>query len=104
MTKNGWAMMTVLAAMALWTLLAWGAAGLLGWLPVPVNGMLSLVPQTMLDAWLPWLKQLGGALAGSFPTLLAWAGYAVWLLWGLGMLALALVAALARRCLAGAQR
>lgn len=37
-------------------------------------------------------------------TLLAWAGYAVWLLWGIGMLALMLLAALARRYLSAAQR
>lgn len=104
----------LLTAMALWTLLAWGVAGLLAWLPalaeatggvqLPVNGVLNLVPQVVLDAWLPWLKQWGSGLANSFPLLLTWAGYAVWLLWGLGMLALMLLGALARRYLHTAQR
>ncbi|HGY5915558.1 TPA: hypothetical protein ACNV4Q_001238 [Serratia marcescens] len=94
--------------------MAWGVAGVLAWLPalaeaagnasLPVNGALSLVPQTVLDAWLPWLKQLGSGLASYFPLLLNWAGYAVWLLWGLGMLALMLLGALAHRYLSAAQR
>lgn len=58
----------------------------------------------VLDAWLPWLKQLGSGLASYFPLLLNWAGYAVWLLWGLGMLALILLGALAHRYLSAAQR
>lgn len=104
----------LLGAMALWTLLAWGVAGVLAWLPalaeaaggvsLPVNSALSLVPQAVLDAWLPWLKQLGSWLASYFPLLLNWAGYAVWLLWGLGMLALMLLGALAHRYLSAAQR
>ncbi|BEM69517.1 MULTISPECIES: hypothetical protein [Serratia] len=114
MNRGGWTVALLLGAMALWTLLAWGVSGLLTWLPtlaeaagnatLPVNGALSLVPQTVLDAWLPWLKQLGNGLASYFPLLLAWAGYAVWLLWGIGMLALMLLAALARRYLSAAQR
>lgn len=43
-------------------------------------------------------------LAWGVSGLLAWAGYAVWLLWGIGMLALMLLAALARRYLSAAQR
>ncbi|BEO39595.1 hypothetical protein SMQE08_36830 [Serratia marcescens] len=114
MNRGGWTLALLLGAMVLWTLLAWGVAGMLAWLPalaeaagdasLPANGALSLVPQTMLDAWLPWLKQLGSGLASYFPLLLTWAGYAVWLLWGLGMLALMLLGALARRYLSAAQR
>ncbi|EPQ1332512.1 MULTISPECIES: hypothetical protein [Serratia] len=114
MNRGGWTVALLLGAMALWTLLAWGVSGLLTWLPalaeaagnatLPVNGALSLVPQTVSDAWLPWLKQLGNGLASYFPLLLAWASYAVWLLWGIGMLALMLLAALARRYLSAAQR
>lgn len=113
MTKNGWALAAVLAAMGLWTLLAWGVSGVLGWLPALVGlaesgsaqlapqftGLLSLVPQTLLEGWLPMLQELGRWLAGSFPLLLTWAGYALWLIWGLGMLALLLLGALARRFL-----
>ncbi|CAH5439737.1 hypothetical protein AI2884V1_4188, partial [Serratia marcescens] len=112
--RGGWTLALLLGAMALWTLLAWGVAGVLAWLPalaeaaggasLPVNGALSLVPQAVLDAWLPWLKQLGSGLASYFPLLLNWAGYAVWLLWGLGMLALMLLGALAHRYLSAAQR
>ncbi|OAH31870.1 hypothetical protein [Serratia marcescens] len=114
MNRGGWTFALLLGAMALWTLLAWGVAGVLTWLPaladaagsasLPVSGVLSLVPQTVLDAWLPWLKQLGSGLASYFPLLLNWAGYAVWLLWGLGMLALILLGALAHRYLSAAQR
>ncbi|MGQ6474458.1 hypothetical protein ACUNE3_15205 [Serratia sp. IR-2025] len=87
MNRGGWTVALLLGAMALWTLLAWGVSGLLTWLPtlaeaagnatLPVNGALSLVPQTVLDTWL---------------------------LWGIGMLALMLLAALARRYLSAAQR
>lgn len=114
MNRGGWTAPLLLGAMALWTLLAWGVAGVLTWLPalaeaagcasLPMSGALSLVPQTVLDAWLPWLKQLGNGLASYFPLLLNWAGYAVWLLWGLGMLALMLLGALAHRYLSAAQR
>lgn len=114
MNRGSWTFALLLGAMALWTLLAWGVAGVLAWLPalveaagnasLPVNGALSLVPQTVLDAWLPWLKQLGSGLASYFPLLLTWAGYAVCLLWGLGMLALMLLGALAHRYLSGVQR
>ncbi|CAI2453686.1 hypothetical protein AB6825_13530 [Serratia proteamaculans] len=113
MTKRGWSVAVLLAAMAVWTLLAWGLSGILGWLPAltelaqsgsaqlapQLTGLLSLVPQALLDSWLPLLQQLGGWLAGSFPLLLTWAGYAVWLIWGLGMLALLVLGALARRVL-----
>ncbi|EMP2576703.1 hypothetical protein RGJ22_003562 [Serratia marcescens] len=114
MNRGGWTLALLLGAMALWTLLAWGVAGVLAWFPalaeaagnasLPVNGALSLVPQAVLDAWLPWLKQLGSGLASYFPALLTWAGYAIWLLWGFGMVALTLLAALARRYLSAAQR
>ncbi|MCR2740625.1 hypothetical protein NSQ98_25605, partial [Salmonella enterica] len=67
MNRGGWTVALLLGALALWTLLAWGVSGLLTWLPtlaeaagnatLPVNGALSLVPQTVLDTWLPWLKQ-----------------------------------------------
>ena len=53
--RGGWTLALLLGAMALWTLLAWGVAGVLAWLPalaeaagkasLPVNGALSLVPQ-----------------------------------------------------------
>ncbi|HGM7587544.1 TPA: hypothetical protein ACKQGZ_001316 [Serratia marcescens] len=66
MNRGGWTLALLLGAMALWTLLAWGVAGVLAWLPalaeaaggasLPVNGALSLVPQAVLDAWLPWLN------------------------------------------------
>jgi hypothetical protein len=112
--RGGWTVALLLCAMALWTLLAWGVAGVLAWLPslaeaagkasLPVNGALNLVPQAVLDVWLPWLKQLASGLASYFPLLLIWAGYAVWLLWGLGMLALTLLGALAHRYLSTAQR
>jgi hypothetical protein len=99
--------------MAVWTLLAWGVSCVLGWLPAltelaengsaqlapQFTGLLSLVPQALLEGWLPMLQELGRWLAGSFPLLLTWAGYAVWLIWGLGMLALLLLGALARRVL-----
>ncbi|MEX3174466.1 hypothetical protein AB4M04_20550 [Serratia quinivorans] len=122
MTKRGWSVAVLLAVMALWTLLAWGVSGVLGWLPAltglaqsgsaqlapQLTGLLSLVPQALLDTWLPqalldtWLpqlQQLGNWLAGSFPLLLTWAKYAVWLIWGLGMLAILVLGALARRVL-----
>jgi hypothetical protein len=113
MTKSGWSVIVLLVAMALWTLLAWGASGILGWLPAltglaqsgsaqlapQLTGLLNLVPQTLLDSGLPWLQQLGNWLAGSFPLLLTWAGYVVWLIWGLGMLALLVLGALVRRVL-----
>ncbi|AVU32373.1 hypothetical protein AS657_21430 [Serratia marcescens] len=114
MNRGGWTLALLLGAMVLWTLLAWGVAGVLAWLPslaeaagkasLPVNGALNLVPQAVLDVWLPWLKQLASGLASYFPLLLTWAGYAVWLLWGLGMLALVLLGTLAHRYLSGAQR
>ena len=57
-----------------------GVAGVLTSLPelaeaaggasLPVSGALSLVPQAVLDARLPWLKQLGSGLASYFPLLL----------------------------------
>ena len=94
------------------------AAGLgrfwrLGWLPAltglaqsgsaqlapQLTGVLSLVPQALLDTWLPQLQQLGNWLAGFFPLLLTWVKYAVWLIWGLGMLALVVLGTLARRAL-----
>ncbi|WP_261092755.1 hypothetical protein [Serratia quinivorans] len=113
MTKRGWSVAVLLAAMALWTLLAWGVSGVLGWLPAltglaqsgsaqlapQLTGVLSLVPQALLDSWLPQLQQLGNWLAGTFPLLLTWVKYAVWLIWGLGMLALVVLGALARRML-----
>lgn len=113
MTRRGWSVVLLLAAMAFWTLLAWGVSSVLSWLPAltelaqsgsaqlapQLTGLLSLVPQALLDSWLPLLQQLGGWLAGSFPQLLTWAGYAVWLIWGLGMLALLLFGAVARRFL-----
>lgn len=111
MTKSGWSLVVLLAAMALWTLLAWGASGVLAWLPAltglaqsgsaelapRLTGLLSLVPPALLDSGLPLLQQLGGWLASYFPLLLTWAGYLVWLVWGLGMLVLLLLGALARR-------
>ncbi|WP_413514391.1 hypothetical protein [Serratia proteamaculans] len=113
MTKHGWSVAVLLATMAVWTLLAWGVSCVLGWLPAltelaengsaqlapQFTGLLSLVPQALLEGWLPMLQELGRWLAGSFPLLLTWAGYAVWLIWGLGMLALLLLGALARRVL-----
>ena len=114
MNRGGWTLALLLGAMARGTRLAWGGAGGLagrpavaeaaGGVALPVNGALSLVPQAVLDDWLPWLKQLGSWLASYFPLLLNWAGYAVWLLWGLGMLALMLLGALAHRYLSAAQR
>ena len=87
MNRGGWTLALLLGAMVLWTLLAWGVAGGLAWLPslaeaagkasLPVNGALNLVPQGVLDVWLPWLKQLASGLASYFPLLLIWAGYAV---------------------------
>ncbi|WP_236591392.1 hypothetical protein [Serratia liquefaciens] len=65
----------------------------------PLAGLLSLVPQALLESWLPLLQQLGDWLASYFPQLITWAGYLVWLVWGLGMLAMLLLAALARRIL-----
>ncbi|MGO4743348.1 hypothetical protein [Serratia quinivorans] len=113
MTRRGWSVVLLLAAMALWTLLAWGVSSVLSWLPAltelaqsgsaqlapQLTGLLSLVPQALLDSGLPLLQQLGGWLAGSFPQLLTWAGYAVWLIWGLGMLTLLVLGAVARRFL-----
>ncbi|MFJ5251953.1 hypothetical protein ACIP8G_15800 [Serratia liquefaciens] len=105
MTKSGWSLVVLLAAMTLWTLLAWGASGVLAWLPSltglapPLAGLLSLVPQALLESWLPLLQQLGDWLTSYFPQLITWAGYLVWLVWGLGMLALLLLGALARRIL-----
>ncbi|CAI0900507.1 hypothetical protein [Serratia proteamaculans] len=113
MTKHGWSVAVLLTTMAVWTLLAWGVSCVLGWLPAltelaengsaqlapQFTGLLSLVPQALLEGWLPMLQELGRWLAGSFPLLLTWAGYAVWLIWGLGMLALLLLGALARRVL-----
>ncbi|HEJ8090438.1 TPA: hypothetical protein SMI57_003517 [Serratia liquefaciens] len=113
MTKSGWSLVVLLAAMTLWTLLAWGASGVLAWLPSltglaqrgsaelapPLAGLLSLVPQALLESWLPLLQQLGDWLTSYFPQLITWAGYLVWLVWGLGMLAMLLLAALARRIL-----
>lgn len=113
MTKRGGSAIVLLVAMASWTLLAWGASGILGWLAAltglaqsgaaqltpPLTGLLSLVPQTLLDTGLPLLQQLVSGLAGSFPRLLTWAGYAVWLIWGLGMLVLLVLGAWARRVL-----
>lgn len=64
-----------------------------------LTGLLSLVPPALLDSGLPLLQQLGGWLASYFPLLLTWAGYLVWLVWGLGMLVLLLLGALARRFL-----
>ncbi|MEX0634193.1 hypothetical protein M8494_28655 [Serratia ureilytica] len=114
MNRGGWTLGR--CCWAPWAL--WDAAGSRGHAGLPrrwrkrpaahrcrVNGALSPVPQAVLDALVkPWLKQLGSGLASYFPLLLNWAGYAIWLLWGLGMLALMLLGALAHRYLGAAQR
>jgi hypothetical protein len=114
MSKNGLATFVLLALMVIWTLLAWGTSGVLNWLPQLADmaqngttqlapqlreGVLMLIPQAVLDAWLPWLLELWRWLMASFPMLISLLGYAVWFIWGLGMIVLVVLTVAARKLL-----
>jgi len=100
MTKRTLMTLVVVVFTVFWSLLAWGASGLLAWLselsvmvqngspglPSPLReGILLWVPQTVLDAWLPWLQASLNRLISSFPALIIWINYAIWIVWGLGI-------------------
>ena len=88
-------------ALALWWLLAWGAATLLGLDPSWVGGFHPKVENmpgsAWLNIWVPGWQALAKALLDLTQALLAWVGsgaaYIVWGLWGLGALLVVGVAA-----------
>lgn len=101
MKKNGLMSLVLMVILFLWTLLIWGISGLLNGLSVLVKsdagqqavssvreGMLLLVPQNVLDAWLPWLLTLWRELMTFYPGLVFFSGYVLWLIWGLGVILL----------------
>ncbi|CNB93631.1 hypothetical protein B7R74_05380 [Yersinia pseudotuberculosis] len=111
MTKNSWAIIILLVVMVLWTLLAWGVFSLLNWLPALANAtqdgtmplvsqlreqMFNLVPQSWVDAWLPLALSAWRGVVDSFPIMINWAGYAIWFIWGLGIVALLVLTLLVR--------
>lgn len=95
----------------LWTLLAWGASWLLNGLmalsaatqdgislpPQVREGILLWIPQTVQQAWLPWFIQSWQQVAASFPMAINGLSYAIWIVWGLGMVILLLLAIVSRR-------
>lgn len=112
MGKKSLMTLVLLVLMAFWTLLAWGTAGVVNWLPelarMAENGTAQLTPQlregvvmfvppAVLEAGLPWFLQLWGWLNGAFPTLVFLLGYAVWIIWGLGMVALSVFTVAVRK-------
>jgi hypothetical protein len=99
-------------ALALWSLLSWGLAALLGMDPSWVGDLRGLVDRLpfadALDAWVPGWRAMAVALIGMTETLLGWvgqsAGLVIGLVWALGAVMIAggaallsLVVALVRR-------
>ena len=86
----------IIAALALasWSLLAWGAAALLGldpgWVGTLHPRVESMPGAAWLSIWVPGWQALAKALLDLAQALLAWVGsgaaYIVWGLWGLGAL------------------
>lgn len=114
MGKNTLATVVLLALMTLWTLLAWGTFRLQAGLAdlghtledgvtqldmQLIKGPLLLIPQDILNTWLPGLLQAGRWIVESFPVLASLLGYIVWLLWGAGMLVLMMLTVVTRRLL-----
>lgn len=112
MGKKSLMTLVLLVLMSFWTLLAWGTAGVVNWLPELARmaengtaqltpqlreGVVMLVPPSVLEAGLPWFLQLWGWLNGAFPTLVFLLGYAVWIIWGLGMIALSVLTVVVRK-------
>ena len=88
-------------ALTLWSLLAWGLAALLGMDPSWVGDLRALVDRmpfaAALDVWLPGWRALALAMIGLTQTMLGWlggsAGVVVGIVWAIGALTIAAVAA-----------